>query len=367
MKLQSFSQFINEQLEYNKLPFTSKFGMSIAKKVNCFSGEHWFGIDHATGIDEIYAIAERELFTVVKKNDYIAGMTPFNPTLPALGYVASFTENIIAEGYRQDLIYNLPEDSLKLRKINFYRHLNDIGSPFVSKTVFKMDEVSTLTFPVIAKAEASWQSKGVKKFDTYEELIACEDQFDLYQEAFNIDKEYRAVVFKGKNDIAPKILLVAMRTPDNGKAKSLRVSEGAEHEDLVKNESSKFSWTVMDIYNGDDNCPDIIEVGKLVLEACKVSPGMNMFAIDFAVDKSGRYWLIEANTQPGQNGITSHLIYLNIVKDFYNYKISGNDIDKMRTYMYNAVEATKAYIIAGYEMPECLMMNPDYWYGISIN
>jgi hypothetical protein len=75
MKLQSFQQFVGEKLEYNKSPFTSKFGLRIAKKVNCLSGEHWFGIDHATGIDEIYAIAERDLFTVIKKNDYIAGMT----------------------------------------------------------------------------------------------------------------------------------------------------------------------------------------------------------------------------------------------------------------------------------------------------
>jgi len=366
MKLQSFNQFVNEQLEYNKSPFTSKFGLRIAKKVNCFAGEYWFAIDHATGIDEIYAIAERDLFTVVKKNDYIANMVPFRPEQPALGYVATFTEAVIGDGYNPDLIYNLPEDSYKVRKVNLYAELNKMGSQYTSKTVFDITQVSTLTFPIIAKAEASWQSKGVKKFDTVKELEVCEDEFDLYQEAFSIDKEYRAMIFKGKNDTTPKILSVLLRTPANDKAESLRVAEAVEHESLANNESSKFKWAMLDIYNGCENCPDLDQVGNIVKDVFAVSPTMNMFAIDFAIDKDGKYWLIEANAQPGQNGITTHLMYLNIVHDFYGYKIADGDIDKMRTLMYKAYEATQSYII-GYELPECLMREPKYWYGIPIN
>jgi hypothetical protein len=366
MKLHSFSQFIGEQLEYNKFPFTSKFGMRLAKKVNCFSGQHWFGVDHATGIDEIYGIAERDLFTVIKKDDYVAGMTPFNPNLPALGYVATFVESVIEDGYNPALIYNLPEDSYKIRKVNLYAKLNQLGSMYASKTVFDISLVNTLVFPVIAKAEASWQSKGVKKFDTIEELMTCEDKFDLYQEAFKIDKEYRAMVFKGKGNVAPKILSVLMRTPANDKAESLRVSESEEHDALAKNESSKFKWEAIDIFNGCDNCPNLTEVGNIIKDVFMVSPNMNVFAIDFAVDRDGRHWLIEANAQPGQNGITSHLMYLNMVEDFYGYKISGSDIDKMRTSMYKAYEAAKAYITVGYESPECLLTDPRYWYGISI-
>ena len=234
-------------------------------------------------------------------------------------------------------------------------------------TVFDITMVNTLTFPIIAKAEASWQSKGVKKFDTVDELMSCEDKFDLYQEAFKIDKEYRALVFKGKGEVAPKILSVLMRTPANEKAESLRVSESTDHDSLANNESSKFKWEVMDIFNGCDDCPNLTEVGNIIKDVFMVSPGMNIFAIDFAVDKDGKYWLIEANTQPGQNGITTHLMYLNIVEDFYGYKISDGDIDKMRTSMYKAYEATQAYIIAGYDSPECLLTDPKYWYGISIN
>ena len=364
MKLFSFTQFVNEQMNYQREAPDSRFDMRISKKVNCFSGEHWFAIDHATNTDEIYDITKRDLFDVVTQLEFIGNTKKFDPGLPALGYVATYTRSVLEAGYNPDLMYNLPEDSLKLRKVNFYKQLNNLGSEYVSKTVFTIDEAKNLTFPVIAKAEASWQSKGVKKFDTVEELVQSEEQFDLYQEAFKIDKEYRAIIFKGKKDTTPKLLTMSLRSPANEKADSLRVSEGTEHDELANNESSKFTWTTIDIF--DEKCGiNMGEISKLVADSLKVSPGMNMFAIDVAIDKDGKYWLIEANTQPGQNGITSHLIYLNMVKDFYGLKITGEDIDKMKTSMYSAINATRSYLL-GYSIPDCLYSEPKYWYGIEL-
>lgn len=364
MRLFSFTEFVNEQLNYQREAPDSKFDMRISKKINCFSGEHWFGVDHATGIDEIYDIAKNDLFNVITQLEFIGNTKKFDSGLPALGYVATYTQSVLDAGYNPELMYNMPEDSLKLRKINFYKQLNDLGSEYVSKTVFTIDEAKELKFPVIAKAEASWQSKGVKKFDTVEELVSCEETFDLYQEAFNIDTEYRAIIFKGKKDTTPKLLTMSLRTPANDKANSLRVSEGVEHQELADNESSKFTWTTIDIFSEDCHI-DMGEISKLVADTLKVSPEMNMFAIDVAIDKNGKYWLIEANTQPGQNGITSHLIYLNMVKDFYGLKITGEDIDKMKTSMYSAINATRSYIL-GYSIPDCLYSDPQYWYGVEL-
>lgn len=364
MKLFSFTQFVNEQMNYQREAPDSRFDMRISKKVNCFSGEHWFAIDHLTGVDEIYDITKSDLFNVVTQLEFMGNTKKFDSGLPALGYVATYTASVLEAGYNPDLMYNLPEDSLKLRKINFYKHLNDLGSVYVSKTVFTIDEAKQLSFPVIAKAEASWQSKGVKKFDTVEELIQSTEQFDLYQEAFNIDKEYRAIIFKGKKDTTPKLLTMSLRSPANEKANSLRISEGVEHDALADNESSKFIWTAIDIF--DERCGiDMNEMSRLVSDTLKVSPNMNMFAIDVAIDKDGKYWLIEANTQPGQNSITPHLIYLNMVKDFYGFKITGEDIDKMKTSMYSSINATRSYLL-GYSIPDCLYSEPQYWYGIDL-
>ena len=370
MKLYSFTEFVNEQLNYQREAPDSRFDMRISKKVNCFSGEHWFGVDRATGVDEIYDITKRDLFNVVTQLEFTGNTKKFDSNLPALGYVATYTQTVLESGYNPELMYNLPEDSLKLRKVNFYKHLNELGSVYCSKTVFTIEEAKQLTFPVIAKAEASWQSKGVKKFDTVEELIKSEEQFDLYQEAFKIDTEYRAIIFKGKKDTTPKLLTMSLRTPANDKANSLRVSEGVAHEELADNESSKFTWTAIDIFgqNRDENSVGLIdmsEMSRLVSDVLKVSPDMNVFAIDVAIDTNGKYWLIEANTQPGQNGITPHLIYLNMVKDFYGLKIISEDIDKMKTSMYSAINATRSYIL-GYSIPDCLYSDPQYWYGIEL-
>lgn len=358
MKLRAFNQFVLENLSN-----PGNFGISISKKFNCFSTQYWFAFDDTTGIDEIHGIAKRDLFNMIEKDDFLANDTYFDDSLPALGYVTTFTEMMIKQHeYDTDLIYNLPEDSLKLRKINLYSQLNSMGCPYVSKTIFSIEEINNLEFPIIAKSEDTWQSKGVKKFDTAEELSSSEMKFDLYQEAFDIDKEWRVLVFKGKKDITPKILSVALRTPSNDKAKSLRVSEAIS--DIINNESSSFKWTGIDFYNGCENTPDLNEVSAIVNHVFEVSPDMNVFAVDVAVDKNGKYWLIEANVQPGQNGITSHLMYLNLFKDFYGLKINGDDVDKMRTSMYNAVEWTRRHLL-GYTIPMCLIMEPKYWYGIS--
>ncbi len=364
MKLFSFTEFVNEKLNYQREIPDSRFDMRISKKVNCFSGEHWFGKDLSTGVDEIYDIAKQDLFNVVTQLDFMGNTKKFDSDLPALGYVATYTQSVLDAGYNPALMYNLPEDSLKLRKVNFYKQLNELGSEYVSKTVFKVGDTSKLKFPIIAKAEASWQSKGVEKFDTAEDLKSSKLSFDLYQEAFNIDKEYRAIIFNGKKDKTPKLLTMSLRTPANEKAKSLRVSEGASHDELAGNDNSKFTWTAIDIFSEDCGI-DMKEMSKMVADVLKVSPDMNMFAIDVAIDKDGKYWLIEANTQPGQNGITSHLIYLNMVKDFYGLKITGEDIDKMKTSMYSAINATRSYIL-GYSIPDCLYSDPQYWYGIEL-
>jgi hypothetical protein len=351
-------------LNYQREAPDSKFDMRISKKVNCFSGEHWFGKDISTGIDEIYDIAKQDLFNVITQLEYMGNTKKFDSSLPALGYVATYTDSVLEAGYNPALMYNLPADSLKLRKVNFYKQLNELGSEYVSKTVFKIEDTQTLKFPVIAKAEASWQSKGVEKFDTVEDLKASKESFDLYQEAFNIDKEYRAIIFNGKKDKTPKLLTMSLRTPANEKAKSLRISEGASHDELASKDNSKFTWTTIDIF--DKECGiDMGEISEMVADVLKVSPDMNMFAIDVAIDKDGKYWLIEANTQPGQNGITSHLIYLNMVKDFYGLKITGEDIDKMKTSMYAAINATRAYIL-GYTIPDNLYSDPQCWYGIEL-
>jgi hypothetical protein len=54
-----------------------------------------------------------------------------------------------------------------------------------------------------------------------------------------------------------------------------------------------------------------------------------------------------------------------MVKDFYGLKITGEDIDKMKTSMYAAINATRAYIL-GYTIPDNLYSDPQCWYGIEL-
>ncbi len=364
--LLTFQDFLNENYPspYKKDSLYFNFG----KKINLFCKSTWFAIDPFTGVDEILNTIGKELFNVIIDKDYFAGKTNLDNTLPAIGFDRYLTRAMIEkENYPSSLIYNLPDSSDKYRKTEYYTTLQNKKSPNLPKTVFKKEDISNLTFPIIAKSELTWKSKGVEKFDTLENFNETDKEFDLYQEAINIDKEYRALILKGKND-SLKILSISLREPINNKAKSLRIEESVQ-EDIAKisnNEAASFKWTHINLdEDKTDNNVNLDEVSKLIKESSEISSDMNFYSVDFARDKNGKYWHLECNTQPGMNGISSVILYLNVFKDYYGISLFNDDKHTLQSLMFRLVEKTKN-VLKGYTIDNQLILDDSSWFGKEI-
>jgi len=361
MSFPRFSDFLNE--DYPTPYRNDNLYFNFGKKVNVFSKHSWFRPDPFTGIDQVYDLASKELFNAIIDKEYFTNKVDIDSSLPALGFDRYLTQIMIDEGYPIELIYNHPDESIILKKVNLYKELQKLNSDALPKTVFNRDQVLELTFPIIAKNENSWQSKGVEKFDAVEDMADSKIKFDVFQEAIEIEKEWRSLVFKGKNG-ETKVLAIFLRTPMEGKAQSLRVTESFEDRANLKgNESAHFQWKQIDIFEDQspDN-PDFNQVAKLIKEVGQICPGMNLYSVDFARDKSGKIWHLECNTQPGMSGMCSVLVYLNILKDFYGISMMKDDKSNIQSIIYRLIEFTKKGL-PGYEVPLRLMQDELAWFG----
>lgn len=346
-------------MKYIKPFINESFDLNIFYKVQLLLSRAWFLENFVTGKDEILEIS-KELYKITNIDDVVSGSVGID-TIPTYSFCPELAEYGIKDGsLHDDNLYNKPADALLTKKNNFYRVLNEQNSPYLSKTVFNISDIDSLKFPIIAKNEGTYQSKGVKKFDTKEELLSAKEEYHIFQECINIAHEYRCLVFKGKNE-PTKILSVSERYPQNEKAKSLRINEG------FTGESADFTWTGIDFYDQNSKFMNF-EVDKLVpllKEAEGVAKGFNVYSADFAIDKEGKYWHIELNTIPAQTGINAALIYLAIYEDYYRLSIPDSDKVKIKSIMYRMVEATKP-LLKGFQIDNNLIFNSNKWKGLTI-
>lgn len=221
------------------------------------------------------------------------------------------SENLLAKGEipSKALCYNHPEKfdpgkkdlAIKAQKLN---------APWFPKTVFSKMDLGQLKFPIIAKKDDSYQSKGVEKIENRKDLV--NRKFDVYQECITIVNEYRIMLFKGKNSPRIKAFGVWHRIPINAKSKSLRVNEAETGE-----AKSKFKWVPVSL-DAFENWNDVKPIARAIYD---FYPNLNFVGLDIAVDDNGKVWCIEHNETPGLVGNSSIRIYKYIFEDFFGRKI----------------------------------------------
>lgn len=221
------------------------------------------------------------------------------------------------------LIYNYPE-KFDPGKSDLAKKAQKMGVTWYPKTVFDKEELDQLNFPVIAKKDDSYQSKGVEKIETRKDLGA--KKFDVYQECIPIEDEYRVMVFRGKNEDRPKAFGLWKRSPNNGKSKSLRLDESR------KVQKSKFVWSPVPL----KEFPHWKGVKPIARAVFDFYPSLNVLGLDIAVDKDGKVWCIEHNETPGLVGNSAIRIYKYIFEDCFGKKIPREVLksfqDKALTY-----------------------------------
>ena len=212
-------------------------------------------------------------------------------------------------------VYNSPDRrQYASDKVKFYKAMSK--SEYIPKTVYTLKASESLEFPVIAKPAKGCGGYGIKRFETVEQLQKSKDEFDLYQECIDIDKEYRVIFFD------EEILFISERTPDNAKAKSFRNGKGSS-----AGARNEFVWTSQ-IISKFAKRTKFKELCQQVMDTTK----LDCVGIDIAVDKSGKCWIIEANTTPGLNNDQCIVIYKAMFEKFYGRKMKTADVKTLDMY-----------------------------------
>ena len=221
------------------------------------------------------------------------------------------SKNLLLKGQlpKKELIYNHPE-KFDPGKKDLALKAQKMDVPWFPKTVFSKRDLGQLKFPIIAKKDDSYQSKGVEKIDAKEDL--GNRRFDVYQECVPIKDEYRIMIFKGKNSPKVKAFGVWHRSPINQKSRSLRVneSEGGEAK-------SKFRWSPVPLKEFA-SWKGVKPIARAVFD---FYPNLNFVGLDVAVDEGGKVWCIEHNETPGLVGNSSIRIYKYIFEDCFGKKM----------------------------------------------
>ena len=224
------------------------------------------------------------------------------------------------------LIYNYPE-KFDPGKSDLAVKAQKIKAPWFPKTVFKKDDLEDLVFPVIAKKDDSYQSKGVEKIESKKDI--GNRKFDVYQECIPIENEYRIMIFKGKNSDKIRAFGVWHRNPDNNKSKSLRMNE-------AKESKSKFKWSPVPL----KEFPNWRGVKPIARAIFDFYPNLNFVGLDVAIDDKGKVWCIEHNETPGLVGNSSIRIYKYIFEDCFGKKMPKEVIGEFQE---KAAEYKKHY------------------------
>ena len=219
-------------------------------------------------------------------------------------------------------------DVKKSGKLEIAKQQMKDGVEWSPKTVFNKKDAISLGFPLIAKSSISYQSRGVIKIDCLEQLEELnEKDFDLFQEAIKIDKEYRVILFRGKNSSDTYICGVFRREPMNDKSKSLRVDEQLSGEKLRKNANSHFKW--IQVSNSDVRIHDIEANVLKDIANWSFEDNNNVLGIDICVDNNRRTWFIEINGAPGFISNWILAVYKLMYEDWYQKKLSKENEDML--------------------------------------
>lgn len=213
-----------------------------------------------------------------------------------------------------DNMYNHPEEmELSGSKVDFSKKFATY--PWQPKTVFSLTDAlnGNLKFPVIAKIDNGHSGRGIKIFKTADELRDFKQpfdlkgekrSFDLYSECIDIDREFRTIFLKDKCIIINE-RIACIKT--NKTVKTKDISEDVDFVYVVSDMNKvprKFINTITNIAK---------EIRKQI--------SLGLWAIDVAIDKTGKVFVIEINSAPGLGSEKLVEVYEAVYEDYYQEKL----------------------------------------------
>lgn len=267
-------------------------------------------------------LAAKYLYNPINKSNF----KTVNLDYPMLNWTEKHNNPIIQmlidEGkLDESLVYNLP-NSRKLSDDKVLFHKTFYNSPFIPKTVFDINDVNQLQFPIIAKVSSGHSAMGVMKYDEPRELWSERkevlDKYVIYCEAIKIKTEYRIIFFREKP------VFFSIRIPND--SKSLFLAGKGPKTDKLASERLSFTYEIHD----PNDFYTLINFKQLniIHKAIMDNSSLDVYSMDIALDVNDKWWIIEINSKPATVANVMCLLYKEIWEDHYKQKMSS-DTQKM--------------------------------------
>jgi hypothetical protein len=303
MRYKTFEQFIFE-----------KDNKDYLKKINfLLAGEKLEGLTGKNNqriYGEINDVCLNKLFNAFYAEGDYGKKLDVDSSLPLIYYGGNKPEGfdfIKRYGYKEENMYNVPSEAKDSgNKTRFYKMFD--GVDFIPKAVYSREEAKDLEYPVIAKPDGEHSGLGIEIFDTHEELMKSDAEFDNYSEAKDLDREYRALLLNDKNVLIHE-----------------RVSMGDnEIEDKESDEQTNFVYVDQDMKKLDF-LDELDRVAKEIRKKIK----LGLWSIDIMIDKSGKLWVAEINAGTGMAADKMARVYVDCYEDFYGEELSREFKDQL--------------------------------------
>ena len=205
----------------------------------------------------------------------------------------------------KDNLYNKRELlPLSGDKTKFAENFKDFD--WLPETVFSKEEAvdGTVGFPVIAKIKDGHSGLGIQKFDSANDLEESEEDFDLFCQFIDFEREYRVMFCRDR------IILINERVPTIKDNRSIRTKKAEE----------KISFTY--VYQDQNRVDrDFIDQVLRICKDIKTSLDLDLWSLDVVVDKKGKLWVMETSSATGLGSVKMCEVYKAIYEDFYGKKL----------------------------------------------
>jgi hypothetical protein len=279
-RLKSFAEFINENYQLNEKRLT---GSIVPLQILM---RHTVGL---TGKGEPFTKAAMAIIykkyvnmVLIKADGEYNEDTPGNRgekidyDLPILNFTSVDHRFLI---HNNSIVYN-PVKEMKYSADKKLFHKTFANTDFVPKAVFDLKDIKELKEPIIAKPTDGHSAQGIELFDTYSDAKKSKMKFDLWSEAKEIDREFRAFFMDGN------LLLIAERITNSSNDQSVGKKDVEDKIDLIY------------IDQQIETFPYLKEIKRIAKEISK-GVKLDFFNIDLILDKDGKLWVPEINGAPG--------------------------------------------------------------------
>lgn len=301
--LKSYKKFISLYNEIPKIQIVLRGNIGLTSKTEYFTIE-LMKILYDKFIHMVLVKGDNEYNR--KKGLPINRLNIINWNLPILNFT-SRKHNVL----KNTTIYNKLEDySIAASKVEFAKTF--AKEYFIPKTIFNINDIESLSLPIIAKPTNGFSAQGIEVFKTYEDAKKSKLKFNLWSEKKSIVREFRIFILN------KEIIHISERVNNVNNDKSVDVKKPDEKIDFIYIDQNLKSFPMLS---------ELEKIKDILLQHVN----LDFWNIDLMVDEDNKLWIPEINGAPGIGPSMFYNIYKKYIKMAHNIELTSNVEEELQT------------------------------------